>query len=350
MNRAQHLARQIDTSPSTLQPNPTMSNNNKSPQILHDYLNSIQLTSIHPQLDTVIYSVAHSSLLISQRLNECTTIQYNNTDNVFGDHQLNIDVDTDNIVFNILKQNQHIATASSEESPTVIPLHNNNSYSVTFDPLDGSSIIDANITVGSIYSIFSGSSITDITGRANCVASMIAVYGPRLVLYIGLILLNNNDQQHSTQKYCIECTYNNKTNQWIVTNTNITLSPSCKYFAPANLRCAAESSEYMQLIQYYITNKYTLRYTGGLVPDIAHMLSKRQGIFISPISTQSKPKLRLLYEVIGIAYLIESCGGSAIDQHGVNILDINVSGTDVRTGLICGSMDEINRFKQYYSI
>ncbi|KAI1133512.1 hypothetical protein F5Y10DRAFT_227939 [Nemania abortiva] len=74
------------------------------------------------------------------------------------------------------------------------------------------------------------------------------------------------------------------------------LSPPSKarYFAPANLRAAAEDEQYMRLITSLIQNKYTLRYSGGLVPDIYHTLVRGHSVYISPITSASKAKLRLV--------------------------------------------------------
>ena len=86
-----------------------------------------------------------------------------------------------------------------------------------------------------------------------------------------------------------------------------------RYFAPANLRAAAEDEAYLSLINYYISEKYTLRYSGGLVPDVLHVLVKGHGIYISPVTKVSQAKLRRLFELAPIALIMECAGARAID-------------------------------------
>lgn len=80
-------------------------------------------------------------------------------------------------------------------------------------------------------------------------------------------------------------------------------------FAPGNLRATQDSKKYDSLIQGYIKNRYTLRYSGGMVPDVVHILSKGGGIFTNVSSEKAKAKLRFLYEVVGVALVVEESGG-----------------------------------------
>jgi sedoheptulose-bisphosphatase len=97
--------------------------------------------------------------------------------NDFGDEQLAIDILANNVIFQNLKNCGAVATASSEETPTEDPM-GGIGYSVAFDPLDGSSVIDTNFAVGTIWGIWPGSKLTGISGR-DLKAAGIAVYGPR---------------------------------------------------------------------------------------------------------------------------------------------------------------------------
>jgi sedoheptulose-bisphosphatase len=114
-----------------------------------------------------------------------------------------------------------------------------------------------------------------------------------------------------------------------------------RYFAPANLRAAAEDAKYMELVNHFIAQRYTLRYSGGLVPDVVHALVKGHGIYISPVTGVSKAKLRRAFELAPIALIIECAGGSALDEHGTRILDHVIKSLDERGGLICGTKEEV---------
>ena len=101
-----------------------------------------------------------------------------------------------------------------------------------------------------------------------------------------------------------------------MTKENIKIEQKTKLFAPANLRAVNEHAPYKKLVDYWISNKYTLRYsilkliinnnnsyTGGMVPDIYQIFIKGSGIFANPVTKESPAKLRYLYEVAPLAFL-----------------------------------------------
>lgn len=77
-------------------------------------------------------------------------------------------------------------------------------------------------------------------------------------------------------------------------------------FAPGNLRATFDNPEYENLINYYIQEKYTLRYTGGMVPDVFQIIVKEKGVFTNVTSPSTKAKLRILFEVAPLALLVKS--------------------------------------------
>lgn len=98
----------------------------------------------------------------------------------------------------------------------------------------------------------------------------------------------------------------------------------------------------MKLISHFIEQRYTLRYSGGLVPDIAHALSKGNGVYVSPVNDKSKAKLRRLYELTPVALVVECCGGVAIDPaDGREVLGRVVLDCDERGGIVCGTGDDV---------
>ncbi len=80
------------------------------------------------------------------------------------------------------------------------------------------------------------------------------------------------------------------------------------------------------------------------MPDVCQILTRRGGIFTSPVTATAKAKLRALYKVIPIAFLIESGGGAAVDERGKRVLDRTVQGMDERMGLSCGEKGLVERF------
>lgn len=130
---------------------------------------------------------------------------------------------------------------------------------------------------------------------------------------------------------------------WMRTDSVDTMK-QVKVFAPANLRASQDDGAYSGLVERFMRERYTLRYSGGLVPDVCQLLTRRGGIFLSPVSSRAKAKLRTLYEVMPMALLIEAGGGMAVDERGERVLERVASGLDERMGLVCGEQDEVERF------
>ncbi len=92
---------------------------------------------------------------------------------------------------------------------------------------------------------------------------------------------------------------------WICSRAKIEVAKDCRIFSPANLRAAKEVAGYKRLVEHYMDDKYTLRYSGGLVPDIYQQFTKNQGVFANPTSDSSPAKLRLAFEAAPFGLLVE---------------------------------------------
>lgn len=239
--------------------------------------------------------------------------------------------------------------ASSEEVPVEVAsgtCQGPHGFSVAFDPLDGSSIIGANFAVGSIFGVWPGSGLVGRAG-SDQVASLMAMYGPRVTVALAF----NNSVTANGERVCIELTMFPRS--WEVTSPRLVIADETKTFAPGNLRATADHSEYKALINYWIENKYTLRYSGGLVPDVYHILHKGGGVLSNASSPSAKAKLRLLYECAPIALLVEAAGGmscacSSEARDDVilasSVLDVPITFLDRRIGVCFGSKREVERF------
>merc|ERR1712238_612902 len=132
------------------------------------------------------------------------------------------------------------------------------------------------------------------------------------------------------------------------TKTQIKISEESKIFSPANLRAAQDVPGYKKLVDHYMTNRFTLRYSGGLVPDVYQQFTKTQGIFTNPTSKTSPAKLRLAFEAAPFGLLVEGAGGKTSDGvTGGSILDVRIDGVDQRTPLCIGSANEVDRFNKF---
>ena len=170
-------------------------------------------------------------------------------------------------------------------------------YSVAFDPLDGSSVIDTNFAVGTIFGIWSGTKLTGVSGK-DLKAAGIAVYGPRTTMTLAV---SNMDFAH---EFLLVDDFSARHGQWIKTNQFSSIGEG-KLIAPGNLRATQDNPGYAELFNFWNANTYQLRYTGGMVPDVNQLMVKGKGIFVNVASKHTKSKLRMLYEVAPIGYLIE---------------------------------------------
>lgn len=262
------------------------------------------------------------------------------TSNIFGDTQLKADMYSDQLLFESIRG--LCRTALSEETP--VPQSMGGAYFiVTFDPLDGSSIIDTNFSVGTMIGIWDTEELIGATGR-DLIWSSIVVYGSRTTM----LLEEKEDLLSKDMTGSKVCEYTLRADQWIKSKDNLRIKPDTKLFAPANLRAVNESPGYRSLVAYWIDHGFTLRYTGGMVPDVAQIFLKGNGVFANPTTEVSPPKLRILYESGPIARLVEAAGGLAYYQ-GRPVLDVVITGYEQKVGMCVGSAAEVERFNSLVS-
>jgi len=278
---------------------------------------------------------------------------YAGTQNQSGDDQLHLDIDCDNAVFAAIRQSGVFTIAASEETPVetnVKPAGSSEAaedeakmFSLGFDPLDGSSIIDANFSVGSIFGIWPGKGVLHRTGREQ-LASAVSLYGPRTTLCIAL-------PASSTSKgkpVVLEVTLVKNRIGWELSRDNISIKPDGKVFAPGNLRATNDNAKYNALVQHWISDRYTLRYSGGMVPDVYHIFAKSKGVFSNVSSEKAKAKLRLLYEVAPIGLMVECAQGvTTHEAYEKSVLDIPIDDLDQRLGVCFGSANEVAIYKKF---
>ena len=243
------------------------------------------------------------------------------------------------------KSSPNIREGASEEDPIVRDTDTTGTgeFTVCWDPLDGSSIVDNNWAVGTMIGIWpKRTGLIGATGRDQ-VTSLVALYGPRTTVLVAL--------DDGTYEFSYGCTPegcqlpDGSWEPWICSRHKIEIKKDCKIFPPANLRAAQDVPGYKKLVDYYMENRYTLRYSGGLVPDVYQQFTKTQGIFTNPTSKSSPAKLRLAFEAAPFALLVEKAGGKSSDGvSGGSILDIKINAVDQRTALCIGSANEVDRF------
>lgn len=253
------------------------------------------------------------------------------TSNLYGEEQLALDVLSDRILRKRLLHSGVVANIISEESNTIVPISPEGKYSVAYDPLDGSSLVDVNLAVGTIASIHEGGDLMR-PGRHQ-VAALYILYGPRTTL-----MLTTGKGVHEFAM--------NQLMEYNLVQENLTVAAQGSIYAPGgqrNLYTPGTES----FVRYLEEKGAKLRYSGGFVPDINQIMVKGKGVFLYP-HLQGKPqgKLRLLFELNPMAFLMEQAGGAASTGKG-RILDLNPQQIDDRAPIFIGSKDEVAKAEEF---
>lgn len=283
-------------------------------------------------LRSLLYHIARSIKYINFSLRAGNTAKLDSS-NASGEEQMKLDVLSDKIISNELEKSELAAVIASEEQETPLKFSApRGQYAVTYDPLDGSSLVDANLAIGSIFGIWDTTDLIGTTGRKNLIAACYGVYGPRVIFVIAV----KGKGVHEFEL--------NDVGEFCLTHENRTVALESKYFAPGNLRCTRSDDKYLALVQDWIRQGRTLRYSGGMVPDLHHILSKGQGIFSYPRDEKYPDgKLRLLFECDPFSLIFEEAGGASLNQEGTPILDMKVEEIHQRVPIFVGSKTEVER-------
>ncbi len=274
----------------------------------------------------IIEAIKRSAIRIREAI-EFDDTGYSHEHNATGDTQLKLDIKRDIIIEEEFKKVSSIKEIVSEEKDDKTPLHVDGKYLIGYDPLDGSSLIDVNLSVGSIFGIYEGG----YAGK-NLIASVYVVYGPRVELVIAT---------DKVRMYRL-----NKQNEFVFLK-DIVLNEKGKLNAPGSTQmCWAP--EHKKMIDDIFADGYRLRYSGGMVPDLHQILLKGGGLFSYPSTSDvPKGKLRLIFEVFPFAFVFEKAGGGSIDGKG-RILDLTPTHPHDTSPCFFGSNSEIERVIKTY--
>lgn len=277
-------------------------------------------------MQEIIKAIEEASIKIKHLIETGDTGASENQ-NSTGDTQLKLDIQSDIIIENIFKQIPSIKAIVSEEQDSIIELNKDGKYLIAYDPLDGSSLVDVNLSVGSIYGIFENE-----FNAQNIVASVYVVFGPRVEMVV---------TQDDVKMYRL-------LDGKFSFIQNINLKEKGKLNAPGSTQnCWAPYHK--QLIDDIFNDGYRLRYSGGMVPDLHQILLKGGGLFSYPgTSDRPKGKLRQLFEVFPFAFTFEKAGGGAIDGQK-RVLEVATTHIHDTTPCFFGSINEINRVLEVYS-
>lgn len=314
--------------------------------LLSDYLYQQQQNyAVTPLLPEVITSISNACLLINReiRLGALDNILGSaHTGNIQGEEQKKLDVLSNRIMIDTLSSNPAIAGLASEEEDSFVNANSDGQFLVLFDPLDGSSNIDVNISIGTIFSVLAkptGALTTESflqCGRQQ-LASGYVLYGPQTILVLTL--------KHGIAMFTL-----NEQNQFQLTQENPQIPATTAEFA-INM---SNQRHWQPAMQEYIAEllagktgnrgkDYNMRWVASMVAEV-HRILMRGGIFTYPQDNRNpnKPgKLRLMYEANPMSLLIEQAQGAATDTKQ-NILDIQPCGLHQRVAVVLGSKEEVD--------
>src|SRR5919202_3882732 len=314
---------------------------------------------INADLRLLIETIARACKAISTRVNKgalADGIGAAGTTNVQGEAQKKLDVLSNEILLEANEWGGNLAAFASEEmdEPKPIPLpYPRGEYLLLFDPLDGSSNIDVNISVGPIFSVLRCPKHADgkfcepnekaflQPGRSQ-VAAGFAVYGPTTVF-----VLTVGDGVYGF-------TLDRETYTFVQTHPDIRIPEDTKEFAIN----ASNARRWEPPVKRYIDEclagtegprgkDFNMRWVASMVADVFRVLS-RGGIFMYPRdSKQKEGRLRLMYEANPMAFIVEQAGGAATDGQKPN-LDLQPKGLHQKVAVILGSRHEVDRVTSYH--
>lgn len=306
------------------------------------------------EFSRLINSITLAANVVNHKLNKAGLVDIigeTGKTNVQDEKQQKLDVYANNKFRDTLINRNIICGYASEEDESFISVNsddknNQNSYIVLIDPLDGSSNIDVNVSVGTIFSVYrriseigNSVSIDDFLQKGrNQVAAGYIIYGTSTML----VYTNGDGVNGFTLDLAIGSFYHSHANLKFPKKGSIYSVNEGNY-----LQFPDYVKKYLKFCQMEEDNRpYTSRYIGSLVSDFHRNLIKG-GIFMYPSTSKNpKGKLRLLYECNPISFICEQAGGLAIDGEE-NILDIQPEALHQRIPFYCGSEKMINQVQTF---
>ena len=300
-------------------------------------------------LSAIMNRIALAAKLISRRLSRAGlmagTLGFTGEMNVQGESVKKMDVYANDVFISVFKQSGLVCRLASEEmeKPYYIPENCPiGRYTLLYDPIDGSSNVDINLNVGSIFSIRQQEG-NDIDGEAGDllqnghkqIAVGYVLYGPSTVLVYSL--------GNGVHSFILDPSLG----EFILAEENIQIPEHGPIYSVNEGNFWQWEDSIRDYIRYVHRHEgYTARYSGALVGDI-HRILMQGGVFLYP-GTIKKPegKLRLLYETAPLAFLIEQAGGRA-STGTQNLLDVVPDKLHARTPLIIGSQDDVKLVESF---
>lgn len=293
------------------------------------------------ELSQLLRDIALASKVVNREVNKAGLIDIMGpmgSQNTGGEQQQKLDVLANIRFTRALTKGGEACALISEETESYVDLNNEGRYVIAIDPLDGSSNIDVNVSIGTIFSIYRRKSTVgqpiqdeDIlqTGDEQVAAGYILYGSSTMLVYT---------TGHGVNGF----TYESTLGEYVLSHPNMKIPEAGQIYSINEGSSNSFSKPVLQYIQFCKDNQYTARYIGSLVADFHRNLLKG-GIYIYPATAKDKNgKLRLMYECNALAFLAEQAGGSASDGNA-RILEIKPRDLHQRTPFYVGSKKMVEK-------
>ena len=297
------------------------------------------------ELSQLLRDIALASKVVNREVNKAGLIDIMGamgTQNMAGDNQQKLDVLANIRFTRALAKGGEVCALVSEESESFVDLNNDGKYVIAIDPLDGSSNIDVNVSIGTIFSIYrrktqAGTPIQpiDILQKGSeQVAAGYVLYGSSTMLV------------YTTGHGVNGFTYEPSLGEYFLSHPDLKMPEDGKIYSINEGSSTSFSKGVNNYVQYCKDQSYTARYIGSLVADF-HRNMLKGGIYIYPSTSKDpKGKLRLMYECNALAFIAEQAGGRASNGQK-RILDIELTELHQRTAFYVGSKNMVEKAQSF---
>jgi fructose-1,6-bisphosphatase I len=309
------------------------------------------------QLSDLLYDIALACKVISLEVNRAGLIDilgFTGQENVQGEAVKKLDVYANETLTHVMRIGGHACAVCSEEDENFIPMEDKyfhhdvlNKYIVHFDPLDGSSNIDANISIGTIFSIYKRVSKSGPATLEDCLQKGVKQVAAGYVVYGSSTIM-----VYTAGKGVHGFTLDPSVGEFLLSYENMKIRKKSKTYSINEGNFSKWSNGVKEYINYLkqkdkeTDRPYTSRYVGSLVADF-HRNLLYGGIFIYPADEKNKNgKLRLMYEANPLSMIVEQAGGRSSNGKE-RILEIQPTSLHQRTPLFIGSEDDVKTAERF---
>ena len=293
------------------------------------------------ELSQLLRDIALASKVVNREVNKAGLIDIMGsmgTQNMAGDNQQKLDVLANIRFTRALAKGGEVCALISEESESFVDLNNDGRYVIAIDPLDGSSNIDVNVSIGTIFSIYRRKS-----QPGTPIQSIDILQKGSEQVAAGYVLYGSSTMMVYTTGHGVNgFTYEPSLGEYFLSHPDLKMPQDGKIYSINEGSASSFSKSVSQYVQYCKDQNYTARYIGSLVADF-HRNMLKGGIYIYPATSKDpNGKLRLMYECNALAFIAEQAGGSATDGNG-RILDIELKELHQRTAFFVGSKNMVQK-------